>query len=86
MTTTTVEVREEDGSYTAVDDETGVSATAPSKAEALLELSSLLLSDTEASDYRSVYESLSEEVQGRFEEEGVDEDTVEEAIEWARSG
>lgn len=85
MSTTTVEVREEDGSYTAVDDETGVSATAPSKAEALLELSSLLLSESDV-DYRSVYESLSEEVQERFEEEGVDEDTVEEAIEWARSG
>lgn len=85
MSTTTVEVREEDGSYTAVDDETGVSATAPSKAEALLELSSLLLSESDV-DYRSVYESLSEEVQERFEEEGFDEDTVEEAIEWARSG
>ena len=85
MSTTTVEIREEDGSYTAVDDETGVSATAPSKAEALLELSGLLLSDMDV-DYRSIYESLSEEVQQRFEEEGVDEDTVEEAIEWARSG
>jgi len=85
MSTTTVEIREEDGMYTAIDDETGVSATAPSKAEALLELSGLLLSDTDV-DYRSVYESLSEEVQKRFEEEGVEEDTVKEAIEWARSG
>lgn len=84
VSTTTVEIREKDGSYTAVDDETGVSATAPSKAEALLELSSLLLSESDV-DYRSVYESLSEEVHRRFEEEGVDEDTVEEAIEWANS-
>lgn len=86
MTTTTIEVREEDGRYTAVDAETGVSATAPSKAEALLELSSLLLSDSEVSDYRSLYESLSEEVQERFDEKGIDEEAVEEAVEWARSG
>jgi hypothetical protein len=76
------EIREENGGYTAVDDETGVSATASSRAGALLELSSLLLSESDV-DYRSIYESLSEEVQQRFEEEEVDEDTVEEAIEWA---
>lgn len=35
-------------------------------------------------DVRAEYEKLSRQVQQRFEREGIDEDVVEDAIEWAR--
>ena len=83
----TVEITEEGGSYTAVDTDSGVSASGESKALALMSLAVALEdSDEERNeDTETALRSLAERTQRRFENESITEDDVEDAIAWARS-
>ncbi|WP_049929868.1 hypothetical protein [Halosimplex carlsbadense] len=86
----TVEITEEDGRYTAVDSETGVSGVGKSRALALAALA-LQLDDrdgditAEDADTETTLRALGARVRHRFEEEGVTEEDVDDAIAWARS-
>jgi len=86
----TVEITEEDGRYTAVDSETGTTGVGESRALALAALA-LRLDEregevtTEDLDTETALRALSARVSARFEEEGVTEDDIDDAIAWARS-
>lgn len=85
----TVEITEDDGEYTAVDTETGAAGVGSSKALALAALAVRLGSEeegaTEERDATADVEALSARISDRFEEEGVTEADVEDAVAWARS-
>ena len=83
----TVEITEEDGRYTAVDVETGTAGVGKTQGMALIALA-IRLEDEEGSidaDSEAKLRALAERTRQRFEEEGVTEDDVEDAIAWARS-
>jgi hypothetical protein len=86
----TVEITEEDGRYTAVDSETGVTGVGKSRALALAALA-LRLSEhdgdfeDENTDSEATLRALGARVRDRFDDEGVTEDDVEDAIAWVRS-
>lgn len=84
----TIEITEDNGEYTAIDPETGARGVGKTRGMALVSLGVQL--DTEEGDQDDVdlkaeLEALSERTQQRFEEEGVTEEDVEDAIAWARS-
>lgn len=79
----TVEITERDGEYTAVDTETGVRGVGDTRAMALAVLA-VELGAQEADDGPDV-RTLAERTRRRFEQEGVTEETVGEAIAWART-
>jgi len=83
----TVEITENGERYTATDTETGISGEGPSKAEALLTLAIALGDENEdtAVNTETALRAMTEQTRERFEEEGVTEEDVEEAIAWARS-
>jgi len=85
----TVEIREDDGVYTAVDSETGAVGTGNTRAVALAVLSVKLQDDEEDLvsdlDAKTAVQVLGASVRERFAAEGVTEDDVEDAIAWARS-
>lgn len=83
----TVEITEDDGEYTAVDLETGAAGTGSSRAMALAALAVRLGADEETSsaDSQAELEALAERTRRRFDEYGVTEDDVDDAIAWARS-
>jgi hypothetical protein len=86
----TVEITEEDGRYTAVDSETGVSGVGKSRALALAALAFRLDErdgdiTAEDADAGTALRALGTRVRHRFEEEGVTEEDVDDAITWARS-
>lgn len=83
----TVEISEENGEYTAVDSETGAIGIGNTRAMALAALAVRLGAEegrAEASR-RTELRSLADRTRERFEEEGVTEGDVEDAIAWARS-
>jgi len=86
----TVEITEEDGRYTAVDSETGATGVGESRALALAALA-LRLGErdddiaVDDADTETALRALGARVRHRFEEEGVAEDDVDDAIAWARS-
>lgn len=83
-----VEIWEEDGTYTAIDSETGTRRSGETRAIALAALAVELLGGDAAADHlnsKSALRLLSARVQDRFEEEGVTEEDVGDAIAWARS-
>jgi hypothetical protein len=84
-----VEIREEDDGYTAIDSETGERAHGATRAVALTALAIRLFeaADGDQTDVCSeaALRRLSEKLQDRFEEAGVTEDDVGDAIAWARS-
>ena len=75
--------RSSNGWYRALDEETGETATGPTKAEALNNLSSAL-QDIPARKMEQTYDAASSTVQKRVAEEGTSRDVVNEAIAWAR--
>jgi hypothetical protein len=85
----TVEIREDDGVYTAVDSETGAVGSGKTRAIALAVLSVKLQEDEEdlvsELDSKTALRVLGASARKRFEEEDVTEDDVEDAIAWARS-
>jgi hypothetical protein len=81
----TVEIREEDGAYTAVDADSGIAASGDSKPMALIALAAALQKGDEGSDAEAELRALAERVRTRFEAEDVTEEDVEGAITWARS-
>lgn len=82
----TVEITEKDGEYTAVDRETGVTGVGDTKALALAALAVRLGTEAEGEANAAVrLQELSARMGDRFEDEGVTEDDVEDAIAWARS-
>lgn len=87
----TVEITEEDGTYTAIDTETGAAGSGRTKAMALVALAAALdggvsLPAGEGSDTEARLKALSARVQQQIDEAGVSEDDLEDAIRWARSG
>jgi len=84
----TVEITEGDGVYTAVDSETGVTGRGSSRAMALAALAVQLqgLDDelAEELDPKTTLKVLSASAQERFDEEGVTEEDIDDAIAWAR--
>lgn len=83
----TVEITEKDGVYTAVDAETGERGTGESRALALAALAVRLHGGDEIPDDmdpKAAIQLLSSRTQARFDEEGVSEDDVEDAVAWAR--
>lgn len=97
-TETTVDVsRRRDGRFTAVEAETGTTGEGDTPAEALASLARALataeetarieaiLDDAEESSTTAEFIEISRTVQERFEDEGVEEGDVTDAIEWARS-
>lgn len=83
----TVEIREKDGVYTAVDAETGERGKGETRALALAALAVRLHDEDgrpEDVDPKVALQLLSSRVQARFEDEEVSEDDVEDAISWAR--
>ncbi|MFC3958350.1 hypothetical protein [Halovivax cerinus] len=83
---TTVRVsKDQAGRFTATDTETGDSADGATQADALATLAGRRATDED--DASSVAECISrtQAVRRRFEDEGVTEADVDEAIEWARS-
>jgi hypothetical protein len=85
----TVEVTRDDGGYTAIDTATGSLGEGTTYADALEDLARNLRDhepESEMFDAKSAYESASATVRARFEEKGIDENEVEDAIKWARSG
>ena len=83
----TVEITEDGKRYTATDTETGVSGEGRSKAQALLTLAVALgdqNGDT-AVDTETALRAMAAQTRERFEEEGVTQEDVEDAITWARS-
>lgn len=83
----TVEISEEDGEYTAVDLETGITGIGKTRALALAALAVRLGADEDPidADTRAELRALADRMRRRFEEEGVTEDDLEDAIAWARS-
>lgn len=86
-----VEITVEDGTYTAIDIETGAAGSGKTKAMALVALASALGGcvcppGDDASSSEAALQTLSARVQQRFEEADVTEDDVEDAIRMARSG
>ncbi|MFB6137096.1 MAG: hypothetical protein ABEJ42_01975 [Halobacteriaceae archaeon] len=81
----TVEIREADGEYTAVDSETGASGVGSTRAMALAALAVRLGAEEGPADSEAELRVLAERTRHRFEEEGVTEETIEDAIAWARS-
>jgi hypothetical protein len=83
----TVEITEDGEKYTATDTETGISGEGSSKAQALLTLAVALGDEDEdvPVDTETALRAMSAQTQERFEEQGVTEDDVEDAIAWARS-
>lgn len=82
----TVEIREEDGEYTAVDGETGITGVGDTKAIALAELAVRLDAEGEGEwNDAAKLKELSARISQRFDEEGVTEADVADAIAWARS-
>lgn len=86
----TVEITEDDGTYTAIDTETGAAGSGRTKAMALVALAAALgggvsLPADGETDPEEALRTLSERAQTRFAEAGVTEDDVEDAIRWARS-
>lgn len=85
----TVEIREDDGVYTAVDSETGAVGSGRTRAIALAVLSVKLQDDEEGLvselDAKTALQVLGASARARFEEEDVTEGDVEDAIAWARS-
>ena len=85
----TVEIREDDGVYTAVDSETGAVGSGKTRAIALAVLSVKLQEDEEdlvsELDPKTALRVLGASARKRFEEEDMTEDDVEDAIAWARS-
>lgn len=82
-----VEITEEDGKYRAYDPETGASGTGNTRSVALAVLAARLGAEEGRDDaeLRAELESLAERTRRRFEEEGVTEEDIEDAITWARS-
>ncbi|MFB6073946.1 MAG: hypothetical protein ABEJ89_02930 [Haloarculaceae archaeon] len=83
----TVEITEKDGRYTAVDSETGASGVGKTRAMALAALA-IRLGAQEAhggGGRESELRALADRTRKRFEEKGVTDADVEDAIEWARS-
>lgn len=83
----TVEISEDDGEFTAVDHETGISGVGSSRALALAALAVELgsLDGPDAVDPVAGVDGLADRTRRRFEVEGVTDDDVEDAIAWARS-
>jgi hypothetical protein len=81
----TVEITEEDGEYTAVDSETGASGIGNTRAMALAALAVRLGAEEGPTDVDTELRVLADRTRQRFEDEGVTEETVEDAIAWARS-
>lgn len=83
----TVEISEDEGEFTAVDSETGAVGIGNTKATALAALAVRLGAEEGAAAADDVVElrTLADRTRRRFEEEGVTEDDVEDAIAWARS-
>lgn len=86
----TVEITEEDGTYTAIDTETGAAGSGDTKAMALVALATALggavsLGAEDSTDPKAAVQALQAQVGRRFTAEGVTEDDVDDAIEWARS-
>ena len=85
----TVEITERDGEYTAVDTETGVMGVGETRATALASLAVQLETEeyqtVSETDSKAILSALTARTQQRFEDEGVTEDDIDEAIEWARS-
>lgn len=82
----TVEIREEDGEYAATDSETGATGVGPTRAMALAALAVRLgARDGEEGDGAAQLEALANRTRERFDEQGVTEADVEDAIAWARS-
>lgn len=86
----TVEITEDDGTYTAIDTETGAAGSGRTKAMALVALAAALgggvsLPADGESDPEEALRRLSERAQTRFDEAGVTDEDVEDAIRWARS-
>ena len=86
----TVEITEDDGVFTAVDEETGAAGSGRSKAMALVALAAALgggesLPADEATDTKEELIALSTRVRARFDEADVTEADVDDAIRWARS-
>lgn len=87
----TVEITEEGGRYTAIDTETGAAGSGRTKAMALVALAAALdggvsLPAGEEADVEERLRELSARVQHQFDEAGISEDDIEDAIQWARSG
>lgn len=87
---TRVEITEDDGLFTAVDLETGAAGQGESKAMALMALATALgggvsLGTGVPADDKEALRALAARVRNRFDEAGVDEADVDEAIRWARS-
>jgi hypothetical protein len=88
-----VEITRDDGQYTAIDTETGTVGSGKTRAMALVALGAALggavgfetKESAEDVDSKEELRELSEQTQKRFDEEGVTEEDVEDAIEWARS-
>ena len=83
----TVEITEDDGQYTAVDSETGVSGVGSTRAMALAALAVRLGAEEEhgTADSESALRALADRTRKRFAETGVTDDALEDPIEWARS-
>lgn len=88
-----VEITRDNGQYTAVDTETGTTGRGKTRAMALIALGAALGGATEfpieepseAGTLKEELRQMSTQTQKRFEEDGVTEEDVEAAIEWARS-
>lgn len=80
-----VEITEEDGEYRAIDVETGTTGAGETRAKALIALA-IRLGEFEDADAREDVRALAERTRRRFQEEGITEDHVSDAIAWARSG
>lgn len=83
----TVEITETDGEFTATDLETGISGVGSSRAMALAALAVRLGGEevATATDAEAEIEAIADRTRSRFEDEGVTEADVEDAIAWARS-
>lgn len=85
----TVEVTQrEGGGFTVVETETGALGEGDTLADALEQLAESLRRTehtNQATDPEATYETIAEGVRKRFREEGLTEEDVEDAIEWARS-
>lgn len=81
----TVGITEEDGEYTAVDSETGASGIGNTRAMALTALAVRLGAEEGNDDTETELRTLAERTRRQFAEHDVTEETVEDAIAWARS-
>ena len=83
----TVEISEENGQYTAIDSETGVAGIGNTRAMALAALAVRLGAEEErrGADERAELRAFADRTRERFEEEGIAEDDVKDAIALARS-